>query len=226
MSSLHIAVVSDDHFFCQGVLRVLGDGEAASLSTHHGVLPHHVRCDPSAIVILDARMKAALAECAGLTAHAGPPVILVGAPDDDEWALEALSAGVRGIVTRTAPAEDVPKAIHVVRQEGIWARRRWLTAWLRQAAVQRTAARPDARMVECLSPREREVFHFAAMGAGNKAVAERLAISEATVKVHLTHIFQKLGVTGRAELAAAYHGLIGVETAADGRRRLRDMHPS
>ena len=48
MSSLHIAVVSDDHFFCQGVLRVLGDDGAASISTHHGVLPQHVRCDPSA----------------------------------------------------------------------------------------------------------------------------------------------------------------------------------
>ena len=54
----------------------------------------------------------------------------------------------------------------------------------------------------------REVFRYAAAGLGNKEVAGRLAISEATVKVHLTHIFQKLGVRGRAELAAAFHGVI------------------
>lgn len=53
------------------------------------------------------------------------------------------------------------------------------------------------------------MFHHAAMGAGNKQVAKQLAISESTVKVHLTHIFQKLGVSGRAQLAAAYHGLRG-----------------
>ncbi len=129
-------------------------------------------------------------------------------------------------MTKGAPTEDVRKAIGIVRQEGVWARRRWMSAWLRQAAVKKLAARPDARVLECLSPREREVFHFAAMGAGNKAVAEWLAISEATVKVHMTHIFQKLGVTGRAELAAAYYGLITIDTAADSRRRLRDMRPS
>ena len=61
---------------------------------------------------------------------------------------------------------------------------------------------------QALSARERDVFRLAAGGLGNKALAERLAISEATVKVHLTHIFQKLGVRGRSELAAAYHGLL------------------
>jgi hypothetical protein len=43
---------------------------------------------------------------------------------------------------------------------------------------------------------------------GNKELAVALSISEATIKVHLTHIFQKLGLRGRGELAAAYHGLL------------------
>ena len=58
-----------------------------------------------------------------------------------------------------------------------------------------------------LSRREREIFRQAASGLANKEVASRLAIGEATVKAHLTHIFQKLGVRGRAELAALYHGV-------------------
>ena len=57
----------------------------------------------------------------------------------------------------------------------------------------------------CANP---ESLRYAAAGLGNKEVASRLSISEATVKVHLTHIFQKLGLRGRGELAAAYHGLL------------------
>jgi len=67
-----------------------------------------------------------------------------------------------------------------------------------------------------LSSREKEVLRHAATGLSNKELAERLAISEATVKVHLTHIFQKLGVRGRAELAAVYHGLLTSASEAGG----------
>jgi len=59
-----------------------------------------------------------------------------------------------------------------------------------------------------LSSREREVFRHAATGLSNKELADRLAISRATVKAHLTQIFQKLGVNGRAQLAAVYHGVV------------------
>jgi DNA-binding NarL/FixJ family response regulator len=136
-------------------------------------------------------------------------VILIGAPDDDEWAVAALGMGARGILTRSASRDDVLQAIAVVRGGGIWARRRWLNAYVQKDAVRLSEESvvghipSDAR----LSPREEEVFRHAASGAANKELAHRLAISEATVKVHLTRIFQKLGVNGRAELAAVYYGL-------------------
>jgi DNA-binding NarL/FixJ family response regulator len=140
-----------------------------------------------------------------------PRVIFVDAPEDDRWAALALSAGARGIVTATSKREDVLPAIDVVCDGGIWARRRWLNACVlhivgaskHQHAAQDTL---EAR----LSRREREVLLHAATGVGNKELAERLSISEATVKVHLTHIFQKLGVPGRAALAATYHQ-VGVD---------------
>lgn len=134
------------------------------------------------------------------------PVIVVGAPDDDRWAALALSDGARGIVTAAGTPEDVLGAIQVVHDGGIWARRRWLNACVRHVvgrSRQRFAAQDllDKR----LSRREREVLRHAATGVGNKELADRLSISEATVKAHLTRIFQKLGVTGRAALAANYH---------------------
>ena len=73
-----------------------------------------------------------------------------------------------------------------------------------------------------LSRREREVLRHAATGVGNKELAHRLSISEATVKVHLTHIFQKLGVPGRAALAAAYHQ-VGSSGAADSGRTTNEV---
>jgi DNA-binding NarL/FixJ family response regulator len=136
----------------------------------------------------------------------GGVFVFVGAPDDDAWAGAALSAGARGILTRNSTPDDVVGAIRVVHGGGIWARRRWLNDCVRHIvgdARRRLATRDvvDAR----LSRREREVLRHAATGISNKELATCLDISEATVKVHLTRIFQKLGISSRAALAAAYH---------------------
>jgi DNA-binding NarL/FixJ family response regulator len=100
------------------------------------------------------------------------------------------------------------KAIHVVADGLIWARRRVIVACLDRL----TGAPPpprggDASFEDRLSGRERDVFRHAAAGLGNRELGQRLNISEATVKVHLTRIFQKLGLRRRGELAAAYHGI-------------------
>src|SRR5207253_2796704 len=83
-----------------------------------------------------------------------------------------------------------------------------VAAWMRFKSAMDTIAKSpsEPEIVDRLSNREREVFRHTAVGLGNKEVATRLSISEATVKVHLTHIFQKLGLRGRGELAAAYFG--------------------
>ncbi|HEU4926397.1 MAG TPA: response regulator transcription factor, partial [Vicinamibacterales bacterium] len=159
------------------------------------------------ICLLDARTRSVRGDAGSRDGR--PYLIVVNAPDDDEWAVDMLGIGVRGILSRDSSGEDLIKAIHVVHEGGLWARRRWLDACVHRAAASRrpldrqSSFRLDGR----LSNREREVFRHAATGAGNKELATLLSISEATVKAHLTRIFQKLGVSGRAELAAAYHGL-------------------
>jgi DNA-binding NarL/FixJ family response regulator len=153
-------------------------------------------------------MEGALGRCAGIKRDAGPAVILVASPDGDDWAQEALAAGARGILTRNAGAEQVIKAIRVVHEGQIWAPRHVMAACLERLwGAPLTSGAGGARLEQELSRREREVFRHAAIGLGNKELAARLTISEATVKVHMTRIFQKLGLRGRAELAAVYHGL-------------------
>ncbi len=165
------------------------------------------------LLLVDSRMPGALDLCAARKREGGPPVIFVAAPDDEGWALESLAAGARGILTKSARAENLVKALRVVHEGQIWARRQVLARWIERLAGEHppdpSAARHagESGLEQGLSGREKEVFRHAATGLGNKELADRLAISQATVKVHLTHIFQKLGLRGRAELAAAYHGL-------------------
>ena len=102
--------------------------------------------------------------------------------------------------------------MRVVQEGQIWVRRQVLEAWGRHLAdVARGSRTSESFLEQQLSGREKEIFHHAATGLSNKELAERLAISQGTVKAHLTSIFQKLGVRSRAELAAAYHGLRVIE---------------
>jgi DNA-binding NarL/FixJ family response regulator len=171
------------------------------------------------VAVVDARSGDSLAQ-----RLKGPMVIFVGAADDDdEWAVEALRQGARGILTRSASRDELLKAVAIVRSGGIWARRRWLNAFVRKDSVRILEESSIGRIPpqSRLSPREQEVFRHAASGAANKDLAQRLAISQATVKVHLTRIFHKLGVSGRAELAAVYYGLRAAPPASTADTRLQ-----
>ena len=206
---MRIALVNSDRLLCDGLSRILRGDPSFQVSVCGDQAARDTRFD---VCLLDARTGSVR----GAEPNRGdrPYLIVVNAPDGDEWAVDALGRGVRGVLSRDSSAEDLLKAIHVVHDGGIWARRRWLDACVHRAVAsrQRIAIKPAPRLDERLSNREREVFRHAATGAGNKELATLLCISEATVKAHLTRIFQKLGVNGRAELAAAYHGLRPVPT--------------
>lgn len=199
-AAMHVAVVSDDRLFADGLMHIIAADDSAV------VVESAIDAD---VALVDGRTDRAFAYCAELVGEYGPSVVFVAAPDDDDWASAALDSGARGILVKSSSADDLMTAIRAVYAGLIWARRRVLAAridYLTGATVQRRSA--ELVLERRLSAREREVFRYAAAGLGNKELAGRLAISEATVKVHLTHIFQKLGLRGRAELAAAFHGVI------------------
>lgn len=212
IETFRVTVVTEDRLLREGVTCILTAERAEVVVTD----PGSARGEPLAeIILLDSRLERALDRCGTLRLSIGTMVILIEAPEDDAWALKALEAGARGILTRRAGSEELLGAIEVVKKGQIWAPRRLLVARLDQLANGPAAATvPEAELEQRLSVREREVFRQAAAGLGNKELADRLAISQATVKVHLTHIFRKLGLSGRAELAAAYHGLLSSRSRA------------
>ena len=200
----HIAVLCDDRLLRESLAQFLSEQSDFTLTTCGEAtwLAEPPLRDPD-IYLIDVRSEMQWAQAGAIPD--GAAVIYIGASEDDGWAAAALSAGARGILTRSAPREDVVKAIRVVRDGGIWARRRWLNACVLHVVGEARRHLATMGMVASrLSPREQEVLRYAATGVGNKELADRLSISEATVKVHLTRIFQKLGVTGRAALAANY----------------------
>jgi DNA-binding NarL/FixJ family response regulator len=76
----------------------------------------------------------------------------------------------------------------------------------------------DATLRGRLSRREQDIAELIATGLSNQEVAHRLDITEATVKAHLTHIFQKLMLRGRVQLAALYHRTFSPLSATNGSR--------
>jgi DNA-binding NarL/FixJ family response regulator len=123
---------------------------------------------------------------------------------------EAVSAGAMGIVPQEQSAQVLFKAIECVQAGEIWIERSLAASVLRDKTRPRPQNPNDPQLrIGTLSEREREVIVFICEGLKNQAIAEKLFISEATVRHRLTSIFEKLRVSDRLELVifAYHHGL-------------------
>lgn len=209
--SVRVGVITDDALYGAGLVRILSSQPAITVITLRdgtssvaAVLEENLD-----VLLVDSRIDRHLRFCTDVAAVVGPATILVAATLSEPQVADALTAGARGLLAPAAGPEDLVKAIRVVAAGEIWASRRAIAAWVNRAVQEtRTLRNLELVLEGRLSQRERDVFRHAATGMGNKELAERLCISEATVKVHLTHIFQKLGLHGRGQLAAAAHGLL------------------
>ncbi|MBI1918638.1 MAG: response regulator transcription factor [Planctomycetes bacterium] len=206
---IRAVVVSDDRLFCEGLRRICATDPSLTVvgEANLGVVREVLRTTLPHIVVADARVDGALGLCKELQREDTRPwVVLVAAEADDDWAVRALEAGARGILPKTATAEDLVKAIRVVHEGQIWARKQTVARVVTKlATLSRMTHAAEALLAQRLSPREQEIARHVASGLSNQEIADRLSISEATVKAHLTHIFQKLGVRDRTQLAAHYH---------------------
>jgi two-component system, NarL family, response regulator YdfI len=117
--------------------------------------------------------------------------------DRDARIVELLSLGVRGILPRSATAEEIVSAVAAVAAGLIVLHPDFAESWSSVPSFQ-TQVLP-VETTEALTQREIEVLQMLAQGLGNKAIASRLSISEHTVKFHISSIFTKLNASSRTE---------------------------
>jgi DNA-binding NarL/FixJ family response regulator len=198
-----VSIVSDDRCLIAAVRQAFRDFFTYELTRSDVFLLDHSYIDKPDVLLLDSRIDGILHRCA-LLDGASTRLIFLAVPND-AWALDALAVGARGIIRSTEPVAVVSRATPAVLAGEVWASRQLLTtAWLRVRAEIPSESR-GAALEHRLSPRQRDVVRFVAAGLSNKELADRLGISTATVKNHMTTIFHKLGVQGRGPLTAAYY---------------------
>jgi len=141
------------------------------------------------VVVSDIQMPGAdgIALTRRLVAAGGPPVLILTTYDTQADVVAAVEAGAMGYLLKDAPEDELHDAVvRAARRE------RALSPQVANVLAERVM-RPE----EALSEREIELLQALQTGASNREIAERLFISQATVKTHLIHIYSKLGVDNR-----------------------------
>ncbi len=219
LSTIRVLIADDNSLFRDGLANLVSAqpdldvaGTVDSAATAHEqtrqVRPDIVLLGWSASAAASQRIFAAIHESKLATR-----VIIMVSDDGKEDFVEAIRLGCSGIVPRKTSTELLLKSIRKVHAGEIWLDRMSTADVIRRLSKKspgNVAARQGLReQGAALSTREREIVGLIAQGFKNKDMAERLFISEQTVKNHLHNIFDKLGVSDRLELAlyAIHHKL-------------------
>jgi DNA-binding NarL/FixJ family response regulator len=196
-------VIADDHaLFRQGLRSLLSlqpgvmvTSEVASAA----LLQDELDRSPCDILLLDLQMdRWMLDNIPGLARRT--KVIVLTASETAEHGIAALQFGARGLVQKRFAIETLITASRAVSEGQVWM----------PPAMQLALVAPPQDSPKRLTPRETEIIRLVAMGMRNLEAAERLGLTENTVKTHLTSIFQKLGIRDRVSLThyALQHGLV------------------
>ncbi len=208
---LSVIIVDDDDRFRQGLVTFLSFvsvngsievvGEATNVDRSIELATQH---QPD-LILLDLE----LAHSDGITAlialkqisYRGKILVLSG-HQEDEWIFRAMQAGASGYVFKSRVATQLAIAINTVIQSEIYLPAEATSSFFRHFQSEAETLPPTCQQLH-LTEREREVLYWLTQGASNNQISQHLYVTVATVKAHLTSIFEKLHVTSRAQAIVA-----------------------
>ena len=203
-------LVADDQSLVRGGFRMLLTGEpdmeiVAEASNGLEAVDKAARFHPT-VVLMDIRMP----ELDGLeatrrilAADEEARILILTTFDLDEYVYEALRSGASGFVLKDEPPEQLLAAIRTVAAGDALLSPSVTKRVIKQFARLPRSAAP--KEFDELTSREQEVFRLIADGLSNVEIGERLFISDTTVKTHITHILQKLGLRDRVQAVVLAH---------------------
>jgi DNA-binding NarL/FixJ family response regulator len=202
---IKVLICDDQDLVCEGLKAILSTspdiqvvGVANDGAEALALIP---KCQPD-LVLMDLKMPGMNGVHA--TRHirqqfSGVQVLVLTTYDADEWVFDAIRAGANGYLLKDTPRERLMSAI----KEAVAGKTPVdpdVAGKLFAHVVQQTSV-PDTAIASLLSEREKEVLGLLGKGLSNKEIAERIYLSEGTVRNYVSSIFEKLGVTDRTQAA-------------------------
>jgi len=207
-------LIADDHpIVREGLVSIINHEPGLLVVAEAGTWPDAIDgivAHSPELAILDLRMPGMEAPEAIAAIREKSPdtqIIVLTSFEGDEDVYRALRAGAQGYLPKEAGREALRDCIRAVRRG---------ETWMHASAASKLALRMQAPEI---TSREMEVLQLIAAGKSNKEIGQFLGVTEGTVKVHVNHIFSKLGVDGRvaASMLAVQRGIVhvpGVRTPA------------
>lgn len=207
-ASIQLLLVDDQALISHGLKAMLElepDLQVVGIAQNGEIAIQQVNALQPDLVLMDVRMPVMDGRAATRAIRQQFPdvtVLVLSTFDDDQYISDAIRAGAKGYLLKDMPADELAQAIRMAHR-GYTQMAPGLMKKLMERTSEPSLTESDAvtTALVSLTPRERDVLHLIGNGSTNREIAEQLYISEGTVKTHVTHLFDRLNLRNRAQLA-------------------------
>jgi two-component system nitrate/nitrite response regulator NarP len=204
-----ILVVDDHPFFLHGFSQYLANGYDFMVETALSVDEAIAKLDTVRpdLAMLDVSMQGGggLRVLRHMRLHYPDiPAMFLTVHVEPEQTIEAMRLGIKGIALKDSDPEVIINGMKTILAGG-----KWFENSVTEPALQYSVDKPSrtVRSDDLLTKREMEIVDLVCLGLRNRQIADRCALTEGTVKIHLNSVYRKLGVASRAELIVKREGM-------------------